>query len=100
MWLIESKKPTTRDLNRYVVIKFASDWENIGIELGLDLDVLDIIARDNPLQSEACLRKTFDKWLQLTTDATWETLEVALTNVNRVKLGLDPVFDIYGELIY
>ena len=87
-----------RDLNRYVTRKYASDWEDIGIELGLDLDVLKIIARDNPLQSVACLRETLDKWLKLNTDdATWKTLEVALTNVNRTKLGLDPVDDVYGK---
>ena len=100
LWLIESKKPTTKDLNRYVARKFASDWEDIGIELGLDLDVLKIIARDNPQRSEACLRETLDKWLKLNTDATWETLEVALTNINRTKLGLEPVDDTYGEVIY
>ena len=100
LWLIESKKPTTKDLNRYVVRKFACDWKDIGIELGLDLNVLKIIARDNPQESEACLREALDKWLKLNTDATWKTLEVALTNVNRTKLGLEPVDDIYGEVIY
>ena len=60
--------------------------------------MLKIIARDNPLQSVACLRETLDKWLKLNTDdATWRTLEVALTNVNRAKLGLNPVDDMYGK---
>ena len=92
-----------RDLNRYVTRKYATDWEDIGIELGLDLDVLKIVSksRDNPLQSVACLRETLDKWLKLNTDdATWRTLEVALTNVNRAKLGLDPVDDVYGKDMY
>ena len=99
-WLTESEKPTRGDLNRYVIIKFAIYWIDIGIELGLGLDVLNIIAKDNLHHSEACLKETLDTWLKLTTDATWETLEVALTNVNRVKLGLEPVDDIYGEVIY
>ena len=87
-----------KDLNRHVTRKYATDWEDIGIELGLDLDVLKIIARDNTLQTTACLRETLDKWLKLNTnDATWKTLEVALTNVNRAKLGLDPVDDVYGK---
>ena len=87
-----------KDLNRHVARKYANDWEDIGIELGLDLDVLKIIARDNPLQSVACLRETLDKWLKLNTDgATWRTLEVAITNVNRTKLGLDPVDDVHGK---
>ena len=95
---IETKKPTLKYLNRYVTRKYANDWEDIGIELGLNLDVVKIIAKDNPLQSEACFRETLDKWLKLNTDdATWRTLEIALTNVNRAKLGLDPVDDVYGK---
>ena len=87
-----------RDLNRYATRKYATDWEDIGIELGLDLAVLNIIAIDNPLKSVACLRNTLDKWLKLNTDdATWKTLEIAITNVNRSKLGLDPVNDVYGK---
>ena len=86
-----------RDLNRYVTKKYASDWEDIGIELELDLNVLKIIARDNTQRTEACLRETLDKWLTLNSDnATWKTLEVALTNVQRAKLGLNPVDDVYG----
>ena len=86
-----------RDLNRYVTKKYASDWEDIGLELELDLNVLKIIARDNPQRTEACLRETLNKWLTLNTDdATWRTLEVALTNVNRAKLGLNPVDDVHG----
>ena len=86
-----------RDLNRYVTRRYATDWYDIGIELGLELDMLDIIKKDNPQQSVHCFQKTLDKWLKLNTDATWKTLEVALTNVNRAKLGLDPVDDVYGE---
>ena len=86
-------------LNRYVTKKYANDWYDIGIELGLDLDVLKIIARDNPLQSVDCLRETLDKWLKVNTDdATWRSLEVALTNVNRANLKLDPVDDVYGKI--
>ena len=86
-----------RDLNRYAR-KYATDWYDIGIELGLELDVLNIIKKDNPQECVACFQNTLDKWLKLNTDdATWKTLEVALTNVNRANLGLDPVDDMYGK---
>ena len=86
-----------RDLNRYVM-KYATNWHDIGIELGLDLDVLDIIEKDHSQQSVKCFQKTLDKWLKLNTiDVTWKTLEVALTNVNRTNLGLNPVDDVYGK---
>ena len=74
----------------------ATQWHDVGIELGLDLNVLDIIEKDHPQQSVKCFQKTLDKWLN-TDDATWKTLEVALTNVNRTKLGLNPVDDVYGK---
>ena len=87
-----------RDLSRYVTREYACDWKNIGLELGLELNVLRIIARENPLQIIECLMETLDKWLKLNTDdAPWKILEVALTNVNRAKLGLDPVDDVYGK---
>ena len=87
-----------KDLNRYVTRKHATDWYDIGIELGLELDILDIIENDHPQKGVTCFQKTLDKWLKLNTDdATWRTLEVALTNVNRAKLGLGPVDDVYGK---
>ena len=87
-----------KDLNRYVTRKYASDWFDIGIELGLDLGVLEIIENDHPQKSVNCFQKTLDKWSKLNTDnATWKALEVALTNVNRANLGLDPVDDVYGK---
>ena len=47
-----------------------------------------------------CLRQTLVIWFKLGSDVTWKTLEAALTNVNRAKLGLDPVDDVYGKLVY
>ena len=100
LYFIENTRPTIRDLNRYVVKNYATDWYDIGIELGLKLNVLKTIGKDNLQQSVDCLRDTFDKWLTINTDdATWKTLEVALTNVNRTNLGLDPVDDVYGKYV-
>ena len=90
-----------KDLNRYVTSKHANDWHDIGIELGLEFDILDIIEKDYHQQSVTCFQKTLDKWLKLNPDnATWKTLEIALTNVNRIKLGLEPVDDIHGKDMY
>ena len=89
-----------KDLNRYVTMKYAADWYNIGIELGLEYGILNRIER-NHSQSITCFRKTLQEWLKLNNnDATWRTLEVVLTNVNRVKVGLDPVNSVYGKDIY
>ena len=86
-----------KDINRYVTRKHAADWKGIGIELGLSLGTLNIIEKDHPLKSEECFIAMVDGWIQRTgIDATWKALEVALTNVNRQKLDLDPVDDVHG----
>ena len=89
-----------KDLNRYVR-KYAADWHDIGIELGLESYKLDIIKNDHPLNSITSFQKMLDSWLKLNSDgATWRALEVAITNVNRAKLELDPVDDVYGKDMY
>ena len=88
-----------KELNRYVN-KYAADWKDIGIELGLELDVLDLIEKDRPQQSAACFQKTLGMWLKSSPDITWKTLEVALTNVRRQQLGLDPVDNVYSGKMF
>ena len=81
------------DLDSYVITKYATDWYTIGIELKADVHKLDIIKQDNPEQSIVCFEKTLDQWLQSNSDdVTQRTLEVALTNINRVNLGLKSVY--------
>lgn len=97
-YYIEGDTPTMKDLNRYVIKKYAADWIDIGLELGLENSMLCTIEADYPNKSVTCLRNVLDKWLKLNTsgNATWKILEIALTNVRRQQLGLDPVNDVYG----
>jgi len=94
--LLENSTPTMRDLNRYVTKKYAAYWYDIGLELGLEVDFLDVIEKDFPQQCAICFRKVLNDWLKTTTP-TWNELEVALTNVRRQQLGLPPVDDEDGE---
>ena len=77
-------------------MKYADYWKDTGLELGLEHSVLNAIEKDHEHDCKACLKAVIEKWLMLNSDAAWKTLEVALTNVNRQHLGLDPVDDIYG----
>jgi len=98
VWLFfitEDDRPSLRDLNRYVIHKFASDWEDIGIELGLDEQIASI--KKDYQQCTDCHREVLKKWLESTPHATWKTLEVAITNMKRIKQSLDPITDIYSE---
>lgn len=88
-----------RDLNRYVINKHAAYWKDIGLELEMELDTLNIILKDNQHDCVACFQITLDKWLKLSPNATWRTLEVAMTNARRVHLGLEPVTDIYVSTV-
>ena len=83
-----------KDLYRYVINTYADLWEPIGIELDLKHTTLKIISKDHQ-DCITCFKRTLDEWLNSTTDASWRTLEVAITNVNRSRLGLKPVNDIY-----
>lgn len=89
-----------RDLNRYVVHKYAAEWEDIAFELGLDEEHIKVIKKDCQDCADR-LRKTLQKWVHSATPpASWKTLEVAITNVKRIQMHLDPVTDIYGEQLY
>ena len=83
-----------RDLNRYVIKKYAADWKDIGLELGLQFNRLNSIEKDYH-HSKDCFLETLVMWLKSTPNATWRSLEVTLTNVRRQQLSLDLVDDVY-----
>ena len=67
--------------------------------MGIDFSEIENIARwnqDTWSGSIKCFRKTLNHWLDKNNDATWKSIEVALTNVNRLKLKLNPVDDVYA----
>ena len=86
-----------RDLNRYVIKNYAAEWEDIGLELGLQLNTLEIFSKNHLKECVPCFRSTLNEWLSLKPNATWRVLEVAITNVRRARNCLDPVTDVYGE---
>ncbi|XP_065903549.1 uncharacterized protein [Dysidea avara] len=88
--------PTMKDLNRYVVKRHAADWVDVCMELQLDIYTLSIVEK-NDQRNESCFQEILHRWLRITPNATWKTLEIALTNVRRRQLGLDPVDDLYNN---
>ena len=97
MCCVETERPSMRDINRYVK-EYATNWIDIGLELKIDYSALAIIEKNHHSSDcVACFQVMIDNWLKGTPDnATWKALEVALTNVNRQKLKLDPIDDVYG----
>ena len=66
-----------RDLLDSLHLK-ASRWEHIGIQLGLDTDVLDIIKANYPEDVVKCLTEVLKKWYKHTTNPTWKEVLAAL----------------------
>jgi len=89
-----------RDLNRYVVKKYADIWRDVGIELGLELSVLKSIEENYPKNVTTCFQETLNKWLKFDPGPTWTMLEIAITNVQRQDLNLNPVESLYSEDLY
>ena len=85
-----NERPTHKELNRFLT-DYCEQWNAIGLHLDLKRSVLKTIAKDNPMNERECFRVTLDRWLELDADATWSTLELAITNAKREKMGLDPL---------
>lgn len=60
-------------------------WYDIGLEL-LDSDTatLDLIKKNNPVDTDECCTEMFKKWLESNSDASWDQLINAL-----YVIGLD-----------
>ena len=66
-------------------------WRGVGLKLGLQASVLNNI-EDDYSRIRKRFEKTLDAWMgQYGDNATWGTLELAITNANRVDLGLKPL---------
>lgn len=74
----------------------AINWYDVGANLGLESDLLDSIGEDNRQQHMQCFEDTLHFWLRTDDAPTWKALEIALTNANRAKVGLDQIDDVYG----
>ena len=67
-------------LYRYV-IPCVTNWEGLGIQLGLTPHHLDCISLDfahHPQRTESCCKAVFKKWLQLEISPLWGKLEDAI----------------------
>lgn len=93
---IENKRPTMKELNRYVVNQYAIYWRDIGFELDLKCSKIDNI-KANCFECEDRLYEVLKAWLQVKDHATWKTLEVAIINVKRLKSGAHPVDYVEGK---
>ena len=81
------EKPKPKDYYQFLT-NYCIEWRSIGLQLNLELSALDVIYADNHKQTRECFRLVLEKWLNMDTEATWSTLELAITNANRQASGL------------
>ena len=72
--MISELRPTELYLNRLFIEKYAVIWRNIGLELNITSEVLDIIKVDHPTEVQARCRAMLKVWLQKDPEASWDKL--------------------------
>ena len=57
----------------------AADWDKLSVKLHLKLDKIDLIKKDNPVDSESCLTAALREWMKENHNtASWKTLVKAV----------------------
>ena len=82
---VGDERPKARDYQKFLM-EYCLEWKSIGLNLGINQAVLNVIEAGHPNQHKDCFRLTLDKWLQQDIKATWSKLELAITNANRMAL--------------
>ena len=78
---IETKHPELKDLCKYVLPLYATQWRMIGIFLGMQSGQLEVIKSDNPNDAIGCCTNLFIKWLQGNNNVTWEKMFEAIDSL-------------------
>ena len=80
--------PTLPDLLKELFGTVASNWENIGILLGIDDGLLSKIKADNHGESGNCLREMLRVWLKkVDPPPSWNLLVDTLKSLGEEKLA-------------
>ena len=80
---VEYKRPTIRDVYKYVVPKYAHEWRFLGGLLHFDQAELDIIYSDYRNDAKECCRKLLCIWLERDPDASWNQLASAIDEIQQ-----------------
>lgn len=82
------ERPTEIEFNNHVRDKVATKWRDLGVQLMIPSEQLDII-KENNQDIKSCCTKMFLYWLQVDTTATWNKLIKALEDINHNALAED-----------
>ena len=85
--LIGFEIPTVKEFNNYIRDRVATDWYDLGVQLGIPYQQLNIIQINNPGNIQMCCTRMFQHWLQVDTTANWNKLIKALEDINHNALA-------------
>ena len=77
----DSGKPEVSEFHRHIVPKYAAKWRDLGVQLKIPEHHLNTIAVNNtnhPFYSDQCCKAMLQKWMEITPDATWNILQMAI----------------------
>ena len=77
VYILGNERPQLKDIDNYVVIKYAANWKQLGRNLKINEDLLNIIEKDYPY-CEDCCSKMLNDWLDSKPDASWGILLTAI----------------------
>ena len=75
------EKPNLKDIDNYVVPKWASKWRQLGTQLHIAEYLMDNIEHDHPSDCESCCSMMFSMWLDSNPAASWEDIIAAVDNL-------------------
>ena len=72
-----------KDINDYVVTKWASRWKQLGRQLSIDQNFISILQHDHGNDCVECCSRMLEAWLEqnIHDNATWEILIYAIDNL-------------------
>jgi len=82
--LVSKVRPNLKDL---IQLEVATDWYNLGLQLDLEENKLNIIEQDNRQDSKTCQRKMFSRWLSSNKNASYQNLVKALIAINKMDIA-------------
>ena len=88
-YILGNERPQLKDIDNYVVIKCAANWKQLGRNLNISEDLLNIIEKDYPY-CEDCCSKMLNDWLDSKPDASWGIL---LTAIDKAQSTLNTLPD-------
>ena len=83
--------PTLKDLMEKVAVHLSYEWQQLGIQLDLDQQLLKRIELNNIRDIEGCCREMFNQWLRRELNPSWDKIIKALKtqSVDQPKLARD-----------